>query len=61
MSKKSVMEALSEQSQSATQQAAATLEEAKETIAQRLRRLRERVGLDSNQRITHPELKAVVR
>jgi hypothetical protein len=60
VSKKDAIQQLSEQSQSATQQAAATIEETKELIAERLRRLRERVGLGPR-RITHSELKAVGR
>lgn len=60
MSKKSAMEQLSEQSQTATQQAVATLEEAKETVAERLRRLREKVGLGPR-RVTANDLKPVTR
>ncbi len=60
MSKKSAMDALSEQSQSATQQAAATIEHAKETVQQRLARLRERLGLEPR-RVTQSDLKAVTR
>lgn len=60
MSKKSAMEVLSEQSQTATQQAAKTLETAKETISERLQALRRKVGLEPR-RITHNDLKPVGR
>jgi hypothetical protein len=60
VSKKDAIQQLSEQSQTATQQAAATIERAKETIAERLLALRRKVGLEPR-RITHSELKAVGR
>lgn len=60
VSKKDAIQQLSEQSQTATQQAAATIEEAKELIAERLKALRRKVGLEPRH-ITHNDLKAVSR
>lgn len=57
MGSKDAIKKLSEQSQSATAQAAETLRETTEAIAARLTQLRRRLGLEP--RRSHADLKAV--
>jgi len=61
MNTKAAIRRLSEQSQSATAQAAETLQETRERVAERIEQLRRRVGLEPRRRITHTELKPVTR
>lgn len=60
MGAKDTIRRLAEQSQTATEQAAETLQETRELIASRIAELKRKVGLEPNRnRITHSELKVV--